>query len=91
MNAIASQDSSSIPALLQDQSAILVQIKDLAHEVALCGAYAHPLSQGQRAAPPFLIELTALHIIERLLHLIQDCGDKSASVYASSQLCRQGG
>lgn len=91
MNAIASQDSSSIPALLQDQSAILVQIQDLAHEVALWGAYAHPLSQGQRAAAPLLIELMALYIIECLLHLIQDCGEKCASVYASSQPCCKGG
>ena len=91
MNAIAGQDPSFLSASLQDQSAILVQVHHLSNEVTLCRAYAHPLSQGQRAAPPLLIELTALHIIERLLHLIQDCGDKSASVYASSQPRRQGG
>ena len=91
MNAIASQDSSSIPALLQDQSAILVQIQDLSYELALCRAYPYSLSQGQRAAAPLLIELMAFHIIERLLHLIQDCGDKCASVYAPSQPRRQGG
>jgi len=46
MNAIAGQDPSFLSALLQDQSAISVQVYHLAYEVTLCGAYAHPLSQG---------------------------------------------